>query len=162
MARKTGILAGIIALIIAFISKIPIYPPANIELNFFIIFANNIEYYIWGYVVNGISAFSSITSQFPENLIGILFWFLTLIIGINSITASVKKAKFENSIKLYKLNIIFSIFILAVYTMIIFLMIGLNFIWFFYVAGIGYYLFIIILILNIIAFRYLKKNNIEE
>jgi len=162
MARKTGILAGIIALIIAFISKIPIYPPASIELNFFILLANNFEYYIWGYVVNGISAFSSITSQFPENLIGILFWFLTLIIGINSITASVKKAKFENSVKLYKLNMIFSLFILAVYTMIIFLMIGFNFIWFFYVAGIGYYLFIVILILNIIAFRYLKKNNIEE
>ncbi|MBD3230255.1 MAG: hypothetical protein GF329_18900 [Candidatus Lokiarchaeota archaeon] len=162
MARKTGILAGIIALIIAFISKIPIYPPANIELNFFILLANNIEYYIWGYVVNGISAFSSITSQFPENLMGIFFWFLTLIIGINSITASAKKAKFENSVKLYKLNMIFSLFILAVYTMIIFLMIGLNFIWFFYVAGIGYYLFIAILILNIIAFRYLKKNNIEE
>jgi hypothetical protein len=160
MARKTGILGGILALLIAFIANIPIYPPANIEINFLIFTNNNTAYYIWGYVSNNLLSFSPLTAQFPENLIGIFIWGLMVFLGLSSIMASVKKANFENSMKLYWLNILCSIFVSVVYTIIIILTIWENLILFFYTAGIGYYLLIIILGLNIIALHYLKKSEI--
>lgn len=160
MVRKTGILAGIIALILAFISKIPIYPPGNIELNFFIFVNENTEYFIWGYVSNGLSSFSPINSQFPENLAGIFFWCLTLFIGLSSISASGTKANFENSLTLYRINVLSCIFILIIYTIIILLITWANIINFFYTAGVGYYLLLVILSLNFIALHFLKKSNL--
>jgi len=161
MARKTGVLAGILALLIAFITKIPIYPPLDLEINFMMMVNSNTEYYIWGYVVNEIISSSAINLQFPENIIGILLWSLVIFIGISSIMASTRKAKFKNSLTLYSLNILFCIFIISIYSIIIILTTWNAIIQFFYAAGLGYYLLIIILILNIIALKFLKKSNLE-
>jgi hypothetical protein len=159
VARKTGILGGILALLIAFIAKIPIYPPTNIEINFLIFVNNNTAYYIWGYVSNDLLTFSPLIAQFPENLIGIFIWGLIVFVGVSSIMASGRKAKSENSLKLYWLNILCSIFVLLLYTIIILLTILGNLLHFFYTAGLGYYLILLILILNIIALHYLKKSE---
>ncbi|MFO7795814.1 MAG: hypothetical protein ACQERB_13370 [Promethearchaeati archaeon] len=162
MVRKTGILAGVLALLIAFISKIPIYPPIDLEINFMMMVKSNTEYYIWGYVVNEIISSSTINLQFPENIIGIFLWSMVIFIGISSIMASIKKAKFKNSLTLYNLNVLFCILIITIYSIIILTITWNAIIEFFYTAALGYYLFIIILILNIIALRFLKKSNLES
>ncbi|MBY8983160.1 MAG: hypothetical protein KGD57_09440, partial [Candidatus Lokiarchaeota archaeon] len=112
MTKKIGYLSGIIAFLISLISKIPINPSENLEINFRLFVIDNTEYYIWGSLENGIISFSSMVSQFPENLIAIFIWCLVIFIGISSIIASNSNTKYNSSFKLYILNILFSAFLL--------------------------------------------------
>ncbi len=159
MARKIGIIIGIIALILSFIGTIPIYPTENIEINFNIFKMNNVEYFLWGYVNIDNSSFSSMLLHFPESTIGILLWGLMLIIGLNSIMTSTSKTKYNNAIKANALNILFSAFLISFYTINIIILASGNLITDFGEVGLGYYLLIIILILNIVALKLLRNSE---
>ena len=47
MVIKTGVFAGIIALILAFIAEIPIYLPNDLVLSFKIFSFDNTDFYFW-------------------------------------------------------------------------------------------------------------------
>ena len=87
MVKKAGILIGFIALFIALVCKIPIYPP-EYDINFRIFILNNTEYYLWGYVIDTYSSYSPLILQFPENLVTIILWGFFIFIGVSSIMAS--------------------------------------------------------------------------
>jgi len=161
MARKTGIFAGIMAFILAFIHEIPIFPPGNFLLNFHIFTLDNVYYYYWGYVINGTTGYSSIALLPIENLFALLIWLMIFLIGLISIMASTTKARFSNSIKLYKISILLILLLLSIFGIIIIFSILeellVDIFVFLNVFGLGYYMLIIILILNIIALKKLKK-----
>lgn len=158
MALKSGIFAGILALILAFISKIPIFPPENWAMDFKIFSLNNIDFYFWGYLIDGEAAFTATIGAIPESLISISVWLMIFLIGLNSIMASTSKAKLNNSRKLFNINILLSMLILIVFGTIIIFLITEEITSFFNIIGFGYYFTIIILILNIIALKNLKKE----
>lgn len=161
MARISGYIAGVLTLLVAFIYKIPIFPEENffIDLKIFTIY--NVDYYIWGYFSSNISFFSPITQRFPENIIALSIWIIIFLIGLISIMASTKDAKYGHSLKLYRINLILIILILSIYGIIALLLHSGNFFRLFYpfleVLGLGYYLLILSFILNIIALKKLKK-----
>jgi len=157
MAIKKGIFAGIIALFLAFIAVIPIYPPNSWVLSFKIFSFENTDFYFWGYVINGSQAVTTTLGFLPESLISVSLWLIILLIGVSSIMASTKKATFNNSLKLFKINILMSVLFLTLFSLIIFF-IGLNDpSSILNVIGFGYYFIIVILILNIFALKTLKK-----
>jgi len=161
MARKTGIIAGIIALMLAFIYKFPLFPPEGLELYFTIFTHQGVEYYFWGYINRAGQASSSIILQSPENLVALAVWLIIFTIGLISIMASTTKAKITNSLKLYRINLVFIILLLFIYAWNILILNLNNFPSIFYpifeILGLGYYLLIVILILNILALKKLKK-----
>ena len=158
MAIKKGIIAGVIALILAFIAEIPIFPPNNLVLNLKIFSFESTDFYIWGYITNRF-AFTSIIGFIPESFISIAIWLILILIGLNSIMASTKKAKFNNSLKLFKINILLSVLFLTIFSLVIFFLILDDFTPILNVIGFGYYFIILILILNIFALKSLKKEN---
>ncbi|MEE9379347.1 MAG: hypothetical protein V3V33_15085 [Candidatus Lokiarchaeia archaeon] len=158
MAIKSGIFAGILALILAFIAEIPIYPPENLIMSFKIFSSENIDFYFWGYILNGGTTVTTLIGLIPESFISLCIWLMIFFIGVSSIMASTKKAKFSNSLKLFKINILLSSLILIIFGVIILFLVLVNITFFFNVVGFGYYLTIIILILNIFALKSLKKT----
>ncbi|MBA7680863.1 hypothetical protein ES703_89184 [subsurface metagenome] len=158
MAIKSGIFAGILALIIAFIAEIPIYPPENLIMSFKIFASENINFYFWGYILNGGTIITTLIGLIPESFISLCIWLMIFFIGVSSIMASTKKSKFNNSLKLFKINILLSSLILIIFGIIIFFLVLVNIAFFLNVIGFGYYFTIIILILNLFALRSLKKE----
>ncbi|MGV9173928.1 MAG: hypothetical protein ACOC44_17220 [Promethearchaeia archaeon] len=165
MARKTGIFAGILALIVAFIQKIPIYPEENISLIFYIFMDENIEHYIWGYLINGNKAFTLIRGGFPENLVAIMMWVFAFFIGLSSIMASTTKATYKYSAKLYRLNLLLLLFLVGIYTTVL-ITIHLGNLEEILISvlsslGPGYYSLVLCIILNALAIRSLNKTFLE-
>ena len=158
MAIKSGIFAGILALVLAFIAEIPIYPPENLIMSFKIFASENIDFYFWGYILNGGTIVTTLIGLIPESFISLCIWLMIFFIGISSIMASTMKAKFKNSLKLFKINILLSSLILIIFGIIIFFLVLVNIASFLNVVGFGYYFTIIILILNIFALKSLKKS----
>ena len=158
MVIKTGIFGGITALILAFIAEIPIYPPNDLVLSFKIFSFDDTDFYFWGYLINNAAAFTSTLGFIPESLISVSIWLIIFLIGLNSIFASTKKAKFDNSLKLFKINILLSVLFLTIYGIIIFFLIIADINSIFNVIGFGYYFIILVLILNVLALRTLKKK----
>ena len=160
MARKSGIIAGIIMLIITFIYKIPTFFIENLEIHFTLFSYDHLDYCLWGYASTN-SGYTSIVISYPESYVALLMLLIALFIGLISIMASTKKAKILNSLVLYRLNIVLILFLLSSYgTLAIFLYssdILALFIPFLEGFGLGYYLLILVLILNIIAMKKLKK-----
>ena len=106
MARKSGIFGGIIALLLTFLQNIPIYPPMDLEIVFYLFTLNGFEYYFWGYLEGENLTVSFLTQSFPEKLISFCVWGSIFFIGISSIMASTTKANKSNSVKLYGINIL--------------------------------------------------------
>jgi len=158
MTIKSGIFAGILALIVAFMSEIPIYPPENWVISFRILAFDNIEIFFWGYLIDGIIPVTTVWGYIPEALISVCLWLIIFFIGLSSILASTTKAKVNNSLKLFKINILLLSIILIVFGIIIFFLLLEDIVSFFNVIGFGYYFIIVILILNIIALKNLKKE----
>jgi len=158
MAIKSGIFAGILALVLAFIAEIPIYPPENLIMSFKIFASENIDFYFWGYILNGGTIVTTLIGLIPESFISLCIWLMIFFIGISSIMASTMKAKFNNSLKLFKINILLSSLILIIFGIIIFFLVLVNIASFLNVVGFGYYFTIIILISNIFALKSLKKS----
>ncbi|MFO8019584.1 MAG: hypothetical protein R6U96_13235 [Promethearchaeia archaeon] len=166
MARKTGIFAGILAFILAFIQQIPIYPEEDISMVFYIFKNDNIEHYIWGYLIGGSEAKTLITAPFPENVIAIFLWLFVFFIGLSSIMASTTKATYKYSAKLYRLNLLLSLFLLGIYTTLVITihLESLNeiFVSIFTSLGLGYYVILLCLILNGLALRSLNKEYLDQ
>lgn len=157
MVIKSGIFAGILALILTFIAEIPIYPPEDLILSFKLFASENIDFYFWGYKIDNGVIITTLIGSIPESFISLCLWLIIFLIGVSSIMASTKKAKLNNSLKLFKINILLSSLILIVFGLIIFFIILVNITSFLNVVGFGYYFIIIILILNIIALKKLNK-----
>ncbi len=160
MARKSGIFAGIIMLIITFIYKIPSFFFEKLEIHFTLITHDNIDYCLWGYASTN-SGFTSIIISYPESYVALLIFLIALFIGLISIMASTTKAKILHSLILYRLNIILITLLLILYGLIA-VFLNLNNILAvlipnFEILGLGYYLLLMVLILNIIAMKKLKK-----
>ena len=158
MAIKSGITAGVFALLLAFIAVIPIYPPNNWVLSFKIFSFENTDFYFWGYVINGSQAVTTTLGFLPESLISVSLWLIILLIGVSSIMASTKKAKFNNSLKLFKINILMSVLFLTLFSLIIFFVALNDLSLILNVIGFGYYFIIVIFILNILALKTLKNS----
>jgi hypothetical protein len=157
MARKSGIIGGIIGFVLALIAEIPIYQ--NIVISLKIYSFNSTEFYIWGIVLNNGGGFGLLTLIFPENIIALTFWLILIFVSFNSIFASPKKSNPSNSLKLYNLNTLLTSILLIVYAIQIittnFSNIGATF----FNIGIGYYLLALILVLNMISKNTLKKGE---
>ncbi|MHA2008334.1 MAG: hypothetical protein ACXABO_04175 [Promethearchaeota archaeon] len=158
MGKKSGIFAGVIALTLALLYQIPIYPPNYWAIDFKIFSIQNINFYFWGYVINGTTAFTQFIGQIPESLISILIWLMIFFVGLSSIMASTKKSNKTNSLRLFRINTLFLVLILSIYgAVIIFLLLNdLSII--LDVIGLGYYLTILILVLNLVSLKQLKKE----
>lgn len=157
MARKSGIIGGIIGFMLSIIAKIPIYQNIVIPLNIYIF--NSTEYYIWGIVLNTGEGFSITSLLFPEILLALTFWLILIFISISSIFASPKKSIPNNSMKLYNLNILFSSILVILYAIQIIVTNLSNLEVIFMNVGVGYYMLITILILNLMAKNTLKKEE---
>ncbi|MBN1215206.1 MAG: hypothetical protein JXA99_07150 [Candidatus Lokiarchaeota archaeon] len=160
MNRKIGYISSILAFLIALISIIPISPENNLKISFNIFSIDNSEYYIWGTIENGISSLNSMNMNFPENLMAIFLWILIIFIGISSIITALSNTKSNNIFKLYSLNILISTFLITVYTIIVFTLLDWNdFLFIFSILGLGYYLILVILLLNILSLHFFKKSD---
>ena len=164
MARKLEIFAGILTFFITFIYKFTI-PFINYTISITIFTFNEVDYCFWGQKATGNEAITSITLQPPENIVALVIFLIIILIGLISIMASTNKSIVKNSLKLYRINILLIILILFIYGWNIVLvnldnLIGV-FIPFLSVLGLGYYILILILILNILAFKKLKKSLID-
>lgn len=157
MARRSGIIGGIIGFMLSIIAKIPIYQNIVIPLNIYIF--NSTEYYIWGIVLNTGEGFSITSLLFPEILLALTFWLILIFISISSIFASPKKSIPNNSMKLYNLNILFSSILVILYAIQIIVTNLSNLEVIFMNVGVGYYMLITILILNLMAKNTLKKEE---
>jgi len=80
MALKSGIFAGILAFINAFIAEIPIYPPENWFINFKLFALNKTNFYYWGYTTNGHGIFTPLLGAIPECYILFVFGLLYLLL----------------------------------------------------------------------------------
>lgn len=156
--RKTGFTAGFLSVIIAFIAGVPFSlsnETVNSIFNFSILIINNVEYFSWGYISNDIG-YTSLGFSSIENFIAISIWLLFFLTGLFGIMASSPKSNPKHSKKLYKFNILFILLILFIYTLdyifVIFNSLSTAF------FGFGYYLLYIILVLNIISIKILKKS----
>ena len=118
---------------------------------------NTKNYYIWGVVLSNGEGFGIASLNYPENLLTLVFWLILVFISISSIFASLKKSNPNNSLKLYNLNILFSSILIIVYAIQLIVTNLSNLMVIFMNIGIGYYLLLIILILNMMAKSTLKK-----
>jgi len=159
MARKSGIIGGIIGFVLALIAEIPIFPPQNIVIPLNIYKFNTTEFYTWGFVLGNGEGFSITSLLFPENILTLTFWLILIFISLSSILASVKKSNPNNSLKLYNLNILFSSILLVIYAIQLLVTNLSNLGAIFMNIGIGYYLLVVILILNTMAKGTLKKEE---
>ena len=89
MARKSGIIGGIIGFVLAIIAEIPIWQNIVIPLNIYKF--NTTEYYIWGIVLDNEEGFSITSLIFPENLLTLTFWLILVFVSISSIFCFTKK-----------------------------------------------------------------------
>ena len=160
MTRESGIIAGILALLLTFISQLPIYPPEGLILDLSIFSVDNTSYYYWGYIT-GNTGTTLIKKPSPENLAALAIWILILTISILSIMASTTKSNVLNSSKIYNLNILLSVFLLFIHGFIIVMVIYPEFELIITTIGYGYYLTLLILILNIVALKGLKTEKEE-
>ncbi|MHA1149044.1 MAG: hypothetical protein ACTSR8_12470 [Promethearchaeota archaeon] len=161
MARKSGIIAGIFALLLTFLSQVPIYPPEELYLDLTLFSIDNIYYYYWGYT-SGNKGTTLIKSPFPENLVALAIWLLILIIGILSIMGSTTKSNILKSSKIYKLNILLLVLLLFIYGFIVVVLIYPKFELIIITLNYGYYLTLLILILNIVALKSLRNKKEKE
>jgi len=157
MARKSGMIGGIIGFMLVLIAKIPIYQ--NLVLSLKIYNYSSTEFYIWGIVLGNGEGFSSSSLIFPENLLALIFWLILIFISLSSIFASPKNSLPSNSLKLYNLNIFFIAILLIIYAIQIIITNLSNIGAIFFNIGIGYYLLALILVLNMIAKSTLKKGE---
>ncbi len=156
--RKTGFAAGFLSIILAFIAGVPFSfsnETANSILNFSILIINNVEYFSWGYISDNIG-YTSLGFNSIENFIAISIWLLFALPGLFGIMASSPKSIPEHSKKLFKLNVLFIFLILFIYTLNWILIIFTSSSSAFF--GFGYYFQYIILVLNIISIKILKKS----
>ncbi|MFX1356888.1 MAG: hypothetical protein ACFFA8_06330 [Promethearchaeota archaeon] len=158
MTRKLGIIGGLIAFVLAIFSEIPIYPAEDWVIDFKIFTLIDTEIYFWGYILNENVGFSSMLLQFPESILALTIWISIILIGLILIMASTSKAKTLNSKLLYKISILLLCYLFILFGIIILIQILIDFTQVFFVIGLGFYLTIIILILNIITLRSLKKE----
>jgi hypothetical protein len=158
MVVKIGMIAGIFALLLAFMAKIPIYPPGNIALSFNIFSIDNLEFYFWGYLINGNIAYTAIGCTISEVMVSTFVWLMIFYIGLSSIFASTSKAKVNNSIKLFQINILLLSITLLIFGIVIFFILLENFGLFFYVVGFGYYFILMILLLDLTALKIIQHE----
>lgn len=158
MGKISGIVAGVIALILALLYQIPIYPPNYWALDFKIFSSENTYFYFWGYVIDGKIASTSLIGQIPESLTSILIWLMIFFVGLSSILASSKKSKKVNSLRIFRINILFLTLILSIFGMIIIVLLIEDLSLILNIIGLGYYLIILILVLNIVSLKQLKKE----
>jgi hypothetical protein len=158
MNNKLEITGGLIAFILTLLSEIPIYPPENWVIDFKIFTFGNTEIYFWGYLINNNIGFSAILFQFPENIMALTIWISIILIGLGSIMASLKNTKPRNSKLLLKINIFLLVYLITIFGIIILLQIIINFIHILNLIGLGFYLTLIILILNLISLKSLKNE----
>jgi len=155
--RKTGFIGGLLSMILAFVVEFPFSfsnGTANSIFRFSILFIDNVEYFSWGYISNNIG-FTSLSFNSIENYISLSIWLLIFLPGLFGLMASSPKSIPKHSKKLFKLNILFISINLLIYTIdYIFMVIPGSIPGFF---GFGYYLLYLILILNIIAIKIMKK-----
>ena len=158
MARITGIAGGIMGFILLMIADIPLSPDRSVILPLSIYSYNTTRYYLWGFIVNNNEVFSFSSLNFPENLLTLTFCLIIIYISIVSIIASLKQTNPNNSIKLYNLNIFLSFILLLLYTIQILMANLSNLILLLSKIGIGYYLLVLVLVLNSMAKGALKKE----
>ncbi|MHA1373986.1 MAG: hypothetical protein ACTSR7_06805 [Promethearchaeota archaeon] len=159
MARMSGIMGGITGFILALIAEIPIFPPQNIVIPLNIYKFNTTEFYTWGIVLGNGEGFSITSLLFPENLLTLTFWLILVFISFSSILGSLKKSIPKNSLKLYNLNIFLSSILLIIYAIQLIVTNLSNLGAIFLNIGSGYYLLVLILILNSMAKSTLKKED---
>ena len=157
MARKSGIIGGILGFMLALIAKIPIYQNLIFSLNIYKF--NTTEFYFWGIVLGNGESYSIVSLSFPENLITLAFWLILVFISLNSIFASPKKSTTNNSLKLYNINISLISLLMIIYAIQLIITNLTNLMAIFVNIGSGYYLLTLILILNSIAKSSLKKEE---
>ena len=158
MGKKSGIIAGVIALILVLLYQIPIYPPNYWAIDFKLFSSQNTSFYFWGYVIDGKVAFITLIGQIPESLTSILIWLMIFFVGLSSIMASTKKSKKKNSLRIFRINILFLTLILSIYGVIIIFLLIEDISIILDVIGLSYYLTILILVLNIVSLKQLKKE----
>lgn len=155
--RKTGFIGGLLSMILAFVVEFSFSfsnGTANSIFRFSILVIDNVEYFSWGYISNNIG-FTSLSFNSIENYIALSIWLLIFLPGLFGLMASSPKSIPKHSKKLFKLNILFISINLLIYTIdYIFMVIPGSIPGFF---GFGYYLLYLILILNIIAIKIMKK-----
>lgn len=116
--RFLPLLGGIITLIISFIASIPL--SSTLTLSFHVVEMENIYYYIWGVVENGVVWFDF--SQISlDNLIPLVFWIFSLFSAICGIIGTFYTEKPTN-IKKILLIAGFTLFIELTYYIIIYSM----------------------------------------
>lgn len=160
MTRKTGTLGGIIAFILAFIAEIPIIPEANLVLNLRVLVINQVEIYFWGFINMNQTVSSGIIAGAPESYVAIGIWMIILLVGMNSVMASTTKAVNAHSKKLYNVNILFLSFLLILFGSLAILANLSDLINTLFSFGLGFYLTILILILNILAKKKLEASEL--
>ena len=158
MARKSGIFGGIIGFILALVAEIPLIPAQGITLSFNFYEYNTSQFYIWGVLIDG-EVFGITSLVYPENLITLFMWLVLVYVSLSSIFASFKKANIMNSLKFYNLNIAFISILLILFAIQIILSNLSNLAMIFIKIGLGYYLLLLILVLNSIAKSSLKKGE---
>jgi hypothetical protein len=129
-----------------------------LSLSFNIFAIDNLEFFSWGYLVNGSIPYTAIGGSLLEVIISSCVWIIVFYIGISSIFASTSKANIQNSIKLFQINILLLSILLFVFGIIIFLILLENFTLFLNVIGFGYYFIIMILMLDLTALKILKQE----
>lgn len=137
-------------------------PNNDIVLDFKILGLDQGDVYFWGNLIyeNGnIEATSALFDPFPENIIGILLWTLIILIGIISFISSGKRLELNNAKKLYNINLIFLLFLFALYSVVIISTSLSNPMIIFMKIGLGYYCIIVIILLNYIPKRKLTKSK---
>ncbi|MBD3256000.1 MAG: hypothetical protein GF383_12970 [Candidatus Lokiarchaeota archaeon] len=157
--RIYGIIGGILALLLAFAAEIPLSLDNSFIIDFYFFRAFRIRFYCWGYISNGIG-YTHITVGFPTNLYAIAIWLFVFLTGIILIMASLPDSDPSNSFKLYILSMIMSALVLIFYGYLIFRAFVQDRGASLATIGVGYYLLIIILGLNILTFLHLKKEYI--
>jgi len=158
MVNKSGFIAGILSLIILVVAEIPIYPPKFV-IKFSIFSYNEISFYVWGYVLASFESYSFLSLSFPENIISLLLWLILCFLTITCIFASIKKSNLSNSIKLYSLNEVLVSILLVIYALQFIFVYITELELLFLNIGVGYYLMVIILILDVMAKKNLKKKE---
>jgi len=158
MTRKLGIIGGLIAFALAIISEISINPAEDWVIDFKIFTLADTEVYFWGYILNENIGFSSMLLQFPENILALTIWISIILIGLILIMASTSKVKTLNSKLLYKISILLLCYLFILFGIIILIQIITDITQVFYIIDLGFYLTIIVLILNIITLKLVKKE----
>jgi len=158
ITKKLGMIGGLIAFFLAFFSEIPVYIPEGWVIDFKIFTLSDTEFYFWGYLINQNKSYSSLLLQFPENIFALTIWVSITLIGLILIMASTKRAKFSNSKLLFKISILLIMYLITLFSIIILIQLIIDITKIFVVLGLGFYLTLGILIINIFTLRSLKKE----